>query len=235
VQGHEWRRVWAIVWKDTLTERRTKAAFNAMAFFAGLVLLIFAFAIGPDVPVTGPAGQGLLEYIAPGLVWVAILLTGVLALGRSFQVEMENGALEGLRLYPGERRSIGIGKIIANVATLTAMEVLIVPIAGVLYSIDLWSKLPALAAVLFLATLGFAAVGTFYAALTANLRAREVMLPLLLFPVMVPVVLAAVKATFLILNGDLMGELSAWVRLLVVFDAVFVTVCTLAFGFAIEE
>lgn len=233
--NREWRRVWAVVWKDTLTERRTKAAFNAMAFFAGLVLLIFAFAIGPDIPVTGPAGQGLLAYISPGLLWVAILLTGVLALGRSFQMELESGALEGLRLYPGDRRSIGAGKIIANVITLLAMEVLVVPIAGILYSIDLWSKLPALAGVFVLATVGFAAVGTFYAALTASLRAREVMLPLLLFPVMVPVILAAVKATFLILNGDLMGELSTWVRLLVVFDAVFVTVCTLAFGYVIEE
>ncbi len=233
--GGELRRVWAVVWKDILTERRTKAAFNAMAFFAGMVLLIFAFAIGPDIPVTGPSGQGLMAYISPGLLWIAILLTGVLALGRSFQIEMENGALEGLRLYPGDRRSIGGGKIIANILTLLAMEVLIVPLGSVLYSIDLWVKLPALTGVLLLATVGFAAVGTFYAALTANLRAREVMLPLLLFPVMVPVVLAAVKATFLILNGDLMAELATWVRLLVVFDVVFVTVCTLAFGFAIEE
>jgi len=231
----EWRRVWAILWKDALMERRTKAAFNAMAFFAALVLLIFAFAIGPDIPVSGPAGQNLLQYISPGLLWVAILLTGVLALGRSFQMELENGALEGLRMYPGDRRSIGIGKILANVLLLAAMEALVLPIGGVLYSLDLWSRLPALAGVLFLATLGFAAVGTFYAGLTVNLRAREVMLPLLLFPVMVPVVLAAVKATGLILNGDPMAELFSWVRLLVVFDAVFVTVCILAFGFVIEE
>src|SRR5262245_36536219 len=209
----EVRRIWAVVWKDLVTERRTKAAFNAMAFFAGLVLFIFAFAIGPDIPVTGPSGQGLMAYISPGLLWIAILLTGVLALGRSFQVELENGALEGLRLYPGDRRSIGAGKIIANALTLVAMEIFVIPIAGILYSIDLWSKLPMLGGVLLLATIGFAAVGTFYAALTANLRAREVMLPLLLFPVMVPVVLAAVKATFLILNGDLMTELSTWVRL----------------------
>src|SRR6185436_18060755 len=227
--AHEWKRAWAVIWKDTLTERRTKAAFNAMAFFAGLVLLIFAFAIGPDIPVTGPGGQGLLAYISPGLLWVAIMLTGVLALGRSFQMELENGALEGLRLYPGDRRAIGAGKILANVLFLAAMEALVVPMAGILYSIDLWTKLPALAGIFFLATLGFAAVGTFYAALTANLRAREVMLPLLLFPVMVPVILAAVKATSLVLNGDLMGELSAWVRLLVVFDMIFVTVCTFAF------
>src|ERR1041384_1907800 len=231
----EWRRVWTMVWKDTLTEGRTKAAFNAMAFFAGLVLMIFAFALDVDVPGFGPRGQTLLQFVSPGLLWVAILLTAVLALGRSFQIEMENGALEGLRLYPGDRRSIGVGKILSNVLTLVAMELVIVPVGALLYNLDLWAKLPALAGVLFLATLGLAAVGTFYAALTANLRAREVMLPLLLFPVMVPVVLAAVKATFLILNGDLMNELSTWVQLLVVYDLVFVTVCTLAFAYVLEE
>jgi heme exporter protein B len=235
VNRAEWRRVWAVLWKDTLTERRTKAAFNAMAFFAALVLLIFAFAIGPDIPVTGPAGQNLLQYISPGLLWVAVLLTGILALGRSFQIEMDNGALEGLRLYPGDRRAIGIGKIAANVVLLLAMEALVLPIGGVLYNLNLWPRLPALAGVLLLATVGFAAVGTFYAGLTANLRAREVMLPLLLFPVMVPVVLAAVKATGLVLNGDPMRELFSWVRLLVVFDVVFVTVCILAFGYVLEE
>jgi heme exporter protein B len=232
----ELRRIWTVIWKDTLTERRTKAAFNAMAFFAGLVLLIFAFALGPDTPGFGPAGQTLLQYVSPGLLWVAIMLTAVLALGRSFQVEMENGALEGLRLYPGDRRSIGIGKILSNVLTLIAMEALVLPIGAILYNLDLWPKLPALAGVFFLATIGLAAVGTFYAALTANLRAREVMLPLLLFPVMVPVVLGAVKATNLILNGTLMeNELGMWVRLLVIFDVVFVTVCSLAFEYVIEE
>ncbi|MBI4502359.1 MAG: heme exporter protein CcmB [Gemmatimonadetes bacterium] len=236
MSGSEWRRVWTVVWKDTLTERRTKAAFNAMAFFAGMVLLIFAFALGPDTPGIGPMGQTLLQYVSPGLLWVAIMLTAVLALGRSFQIELENGALEGLRLYPGERRSIGIGKILSNVLTLAAMELLVVPIGAVLYNLDLWSKLPALAGVLFLATIGLAAVGTFYAALTVNLRAREVMLPLLLFPVMVPVILGAVKATNLILNGSLMqDELGTWVRLLIVFDVVFVTVCTLTFEYVLEE
>lgn len=233
--GSGWRRVLTVVWKDVLTEGRTKAAFNAMAFFAGLVLLIFAFALGPDTPGFAPGGQTLLQYVSPGLLWVAILLTGVLALARSFQIELENGALEGLRLYPGDRRSIGIGKIIGNVLTLAAMELLVLPIGAVLYNLDLWAKLPALGGVLLLATVGFAAVGTFYAALTVNLRAREVMLPLLLFPVMVPVVLGAVKATTLILNGDLMGELGAWIRILIVFDVIFVTVCTLTFGFVIEE
>ena len=231
----ERRRIWAVIWKDLLTEGRTKAAFNAMAFFAGLVLLMFAFALGPDTPGFGPRGQTLLEYVSPGLLWVTILLTAVLALGRSFQVEMENGALEALRLYPGDRRSIGVGKIAANLLFLVAMECLVVPIGALLYNLDLWPRLLPLAGILLLATVGLAAVGTFYAALTANLRAREVMLPLLLFPVMVPVVLGAVKATGLILNGDLMGELGAWVRILVIFDVIFVTVCTLTFGYVLEE
>ena len=232
----ELRRIWTVVWKDTVIEGRTKAAFNAMAFFAGLVLLVFAFALGPDTPGFGPSGQTLLQYVSPGLLWVAIMLTAVLALGRSFQVEMENGAMEGLRLYPGDRRSIGIGKMLSNLVLLLAMELLIVPIGAILYNLDLWAKLPALAGVLLLATLGLTAVGTFYAALTANLRAREVMLPLLLFPVMVPVVLGAVKATNLIINGSLMvDELGWWIRLLIVFDIVFVTVCVLTFEYVIEE
>src|ERR1051326_7248553 len=209
----ECRRVWPLAWKDALAEGRTKAAFNAMAFFAGIVLLIFAFALGPDTPGFGPGGQTLLQYVSPGLLWVAIMLTAVLAMGRSFQVELENGALEGLRLYPGDRRSVGIGKMISNVITLAAMELVVVPIGAVLYNLDLWPKLPALAGILALATVGIAAVGTFYAALTVNLRAREVMLPLLLFPVMVPVVLGAVKATNLVINGSLMqDELGIWIR-----------------------
>jgi heme exporter protein B len=207
-----------------------------MAFFAGIVLLIFAFALGPDTPGFGPSGQTLLQYVSPGLLWVAIMLTAVLALGRSFQTELENGALEGLRLYPGERRSIGIGKILSNTLTLAAMEMVVIPVGALLYNLDLWSKLPALIEVLALATIGLAAVGTFYAALTVNLRAREVMLPLLLFPVMVPVVLGAVKATTLILNGSLMqDELGVWIRLLLIFDVVFVTVCTLTFEYVLEE
>jgi heme exporter protein B len=229
------KRAWAVAWKDLLTERRAKAAFNAMAFFALLVLLTFGFALGPDVPASAARQGTLLQELAPGLLWVTILFAGVLAVDRSFQVEIERGGLEGLRLYPGDRKAVYIGKLVANVSIMLVMEMLVLPFAAILYNLDLWPRLPALAGVALLATVGFAAIGTFYAALTANLRARQVLLPLLMFPVLIPVVLAAVKATGLVLHGDPMDELAAWVKLLVAGDVLFLTVCTLTFEYVIEE
>ena len=232
---HEWRRVWAVVRKDLLIERRAKAAFNAMAFFAGLVLLTFGFALGPDVP-AGEARQGtLLQELAPGLLWVTILFAGVLAVDRSFQLELERGGLDALRLYPGDRKALYIGKLIANVTVMLVMEILVCPIAGILYSLDLWPRLPGLAGVAILATTGFAAMGTFYAALTANLRARQVLLPLLMFPVLLPVILAAVKATDLVMHGDPMNQLGSWVKLLGAVDVLFLTTCLLVFEYVLEE
>ena len=233
--GREWHRAWAVARKDLLIERRAKAAFNAMAFFAGLVLLTFGFALGPDMP-AGAAREGpRLQALAPGLIWVTILFAGVLALDRSFQVEMERGGLDALRLYPGDRKAIYLGKLIANVTIMLIMEMLVCPFAGILYSLDLWERLPGLAGVAILTTIGFAAMGTFYAALTANLRARQVLLPLLMFPVLIPVILAAVKATGLVLTGDAMGELGSWMKLLVAVDVLFLTTCLLIFEYVLEE
>lgn len=230
------RRALALVWKDLLTERRSKAAFNAMAFFAALLLFIFSFALGPDAP-PGMAATGgtMLQFLWPGLLWVAIFFTGILALGRSFQIELESGGLEALRLYPGDKKAIYLGKLTANLLVLAAMELILVPLSAVLYNIDLWTKLPALFGVTLLGSVGFAAVGTFYAALTANLRAREVLLPLLLFPVQVPVIVAAVRATALVVRGDPMGELTTWLTILALTDVVLLTVCTLTFEYAIED
>lgn len=229
------RRAWAVAWKDLLTERRAKAAFNAMTFFAGLTLFTFGFALGPDAPAMPGREGGLLQFLAPGLIWVAILFAGVLAVDRSFQLEAERGGLEGLRLYPGDRKAVYFGKLAANLAVLFALEVVLLPFAAVLYGLDLWPRLPALAAVAALATLGFAAMGTFYAALTVNLRARQVLLPLLLFPVLIPVVIAAVKASALALRGDPMGEFGSWMRLLAAADILFLTVCAGAFEFVLED
>jgi heme exporter protein B len=223
-----------VAWKDLLTERRAKAAFNAMTFFAALMLFTFGFALGPDSP--GVQGQGgLLHDVAPGLVWVAILFSGVLAVDRSFQLEAERGGLEGLRLYPGDRKAIYFGKLAANLIILFALEAVLLPVAGVLYGLDLWSRLPGLIAVAVVGTLGFAAMGTFYAALTVNLRARQVLLPLLLFPMLIPVVIAAVKASSLALYGDPMREFGSWMRLLGAADVLFVAVCARAFEFVMED
>jgi heme exporter protein B len=231
----ELRRSWALLWKDLLIEQRAKAAFNAMAFFAGMVLLTFGFALGPDAPGFG-TGQGtLLQYLSPGLLWVAILFTGQLAADRSFQLELERGGLDALRVYPGDRKALYLGKLLANLAVLLLMEVLLLPFAAILYSLDLWAHLPALAGIALLTTLALAATGTFYAALTANLRARQVLLPLLLFPILIPVLLAAVKATALVLRGDAMNELASWVKLLASADVLFLTVAALTFEYVVEE
>jgi heme exporter protein B len=220
-------RAWAIVWKDLLIEARTKQSFNAMIFFAALVLFIFSFALGPDTE--------LLARVAGGLLWVGIAFTGILSLSRTYQSEETAGGLEGLRMYPGDARAIYLGKLIANVILLLAVEAVLFPASAVLFQIELWPHALPLAGVAVLGTVGFSVVGTFYAALVLNLRAREVMLPLLLFPALIPVLLGAVNATTLIVAGDLMGEVGIWVRLLAAFDVVFFVVCTWMFPIALEE
>jgi heme exporter protein B len=231
----DFRRIWAVAWKDLLTEQRAKAAFNAMIFFAALTLFTFGFALGPDAAGGSGAEGGLLHRVAPGLIWIAILFSGVLAVDRSFQLEAERGGLEGLRLFPGDRKAIYFGKLIANLVVMFALEVVLLPVAAILYSIDLWPRLPAVAAVTAAGTVGFVAMGTFYAALTVNLRARQVLLPLLLFPVLIPIVIAAVKGLTLALTGDAMGEFGSWMRLLAATDVLFLTICALTFEFVLEE
>lgn len=221
------RRAWAIVWKDLLIEARTKQSFNAMVFFAALVLFIFSFALGPDTE--------LLRRVAGGLLWVGISFTGILSLSRTYQSEETSGGIEGLKLYPGDVRAIYLGKLLGNIVLLLLVEAVLIPASAVLFQIQLWAHAPAMAGIAVLGTIGFSIVGTFYAALTVNLRAREVMLPLLLFPALVPVLLGAVNATTLVLGGNAMGEVGLWIRLLAAFDIIFFVICVWIFPIALEE
>ena len=220
-------RTWAILWKDLLIEVRTKGSFNAMIFFAALVLFIFAFAIGPD-----PA---LLRELAGGLLWVGITFTGVLSLSRTFHSEELSGGLEGLELYPGEIRAVYLGKLLGNVILLLAVEAVLFPTAAVLFQVDIVSHAPGLIGVAVLGTLGFSIIGTFYAALTLHLRARELMLPLLLLPLLVPVLLGAVSATTALLTGEGTGATGGWIRLLIAFDVIYFVVCTWTFPTLLER
>ncbi len=223
----ETTRVAAVAWKDLTTERRSKANFNAVLFLAALMLLMFGFALGPDA--------ASLRAAAAGIVWLTILFSGNLAFHRSYQVELEGGALETLLLYPGARSSIFLGKLLANLVFVLLVLVALVPIAIILYDIPVGRSTPMLFLVIFLGTFGFVALGTFYASMASRSRAREVLLPLLLFPMLVPVLVAAVEATSLLLQGDPMGEATRWVRLLVSFDVIFLGASILAFGAVIEE
>lgn len=223
----EIERAAAVAWKDLTAERRTKANFNAVVFLAVLMLLLFGFALGPDAEA--------LRGAAAGVLWLVVLFSGVLAFNRSYQLELENGALEPLLLYPGDRRALFVGKLAANLTFVLLMEALVVPLAAVLYDLPLLRPLPGLAGVLLLGTVGFVTLGTFYAAMASRTRAREVMLPLLLFPVLVPVLVGAVEATAALLAGDPMGDAAAWIRLLVVFDVIYLAASVLVFEYVIEE
>jgi heme exporter protein B len=221
------RRTWAMTWKDVRVELRARERMNAMLFFAALVLFIFNFALGPDL--------SKLRDAAPGLLWLAFLFTGMLGLGRSFQAERENECFEELLLTPGDRESLYFGKLAGNILFMVMAEMLILPLFAILYNLEIWAALPGLLLVACLGTVGFSTIGTLLAAMTAHLRAREVMLPLLLFPLTVPVILGSVKATEALLSGAGLAEAGHWVKLLAGFDVVFLVVCPLAFEFVLEE
>ena len=217
----------AIARKDALSELRGRHATVSTLFFAALVLLLFGFALGPD--------SRRLTEAAPGLLWLAIVFAGLLAVGRLHLVETEDGALEQLALYPVERRAIYAGKALAGAGAMLVLGGVLLPAVAILYGIDLSAAALPLLATLLLGTIGFAAVGTFYAGLTVRMRAREVMLPLLMLPVVAPLLLAAVQATSAALAGDPFGELASWLQLLVVFDVVMVIAGAATYRFLLEE
>lgn len=219
-------RARAIARKDLALEQRTRANFNGIAFLAVLMLLLFGFALGPDVEALRQASTGVL--------WLTVLFSGVLAFNRSYQLELDGGALDVLLMYPGRRWPLFIGKLVANLAFVLLVEAIVLPLASVLYQVPLFSPFTGMAGVLFLGTLGFVTLGTFYAAMASRVRAREVLLPLLLFPMLVPLLVAAVGATKAVLVKDPMGDGAAWIRMLVAFDVIFLTGTVLVFEHVIE-
>ena len=213
--------------KDALAELRGKHATTSTLFFAAVVLLLFGFALGPDTR--------RLQEAAPGLLWLAIVFAGLLAVGRLHLVETDDGALEQLALYPVDRRAIYAGKAISGLAAMLVLGIVLLGVVAILYGIDLAGAWPALVLTLVLGCIGFAAVGTFYAGVTVRMRAREVMLPLLMLPVIAPLLLAAVKATAAALGGDPFGELAAWLQLLAGYDIIMIIAGAGTYGFLLEE
>jgi heme exporter protein B len=218
---------WAIARKDALSELRGRHAAGSTLFFAALVLLLFGFALGPD--------SRRLNEAAPGLLWLAVVFGGLLTVARLHQIETEDGALDELARYPVERRAIYLGKAIAGLLAMLVLGGVLLPVVAILYGIDLLSAAPAMLLTVVLGAIGFAAVGTFYAGVTVRMRAREVMLPLLMLPVIAPLLLAAVKATAAALGGDPFGELGAWLQLLAAFDLVMLLAGAAGYGYLLEE
>jgi heme exporter protein B len=217
----------AIATKDLRAELRGRQAVTTTLFLAAVTLLVFGFALGPD--------QARLAEAGPGLLWLAVVLSGVLALGRLHQAETEDGAFEVLATYPVARGAIYAGKAAGGIAAMLALGAVVIPLTVILYGVEVGPALPGLLLVLVLGAVGLAAVGTLYAGLTVRLRAREVLLPLLLLPVVAPLLLAAVSATTAVLAGDPLGELPAWLQLLAGYDLAMLLAGALTYGLALEE
>jgi heme exporter protein B len=220
-----WRAAAAIVWKDVRSELRTKDIFSSMFVFALLAVIIFDFAFELRVPD--------MKMVAPGIIWVAVSFAGTLGLNRAFVIETDKGSLAGLLLAPIDRAAIYFGKLIGNLLFMLVVEAILLPLVMVLFNLPLVSWQQVL--VLLLGTFGFAAVGTIFAAIAVNTRAREVLLPILLFPVLIPVLVAGVKMTGALLDGESLASLGNWLRLMVIYDVGFTVVSYLTFGFVMEE
>ena len=217
----------AIARKDAVAELRGRHATVSTLFFAAVVLLIFGFALGPD--------SARLAAAAPGLLWLAVVFAGILAVSRLHLLETDDGAFEQLALYPIARRAIYAGKALGGFAVMLVLGVVVLGAVGVLFAIDVFGAWPVLLLTVVLGAAGIAAVGTFYAGVTVRLRAREVMLPLLMLPVLAPLLLGAVKATSAALSGDPFGELPAWLQLLAAFDVIMVVAGAATYGFLLED
>jgi len=219
-------RAFIVLWKDVLTERRSKAALNALLFFSLLLLFIFQFTLGGD--------RERLTAALPGLLWLGFVLSGLVGLGRTFLLERENDCWDGLLLTPGDKSAIYLGKVAGNLLLMLIVEVILLTLFALFFNVDVGRALPALGLVLPLGTIGFAAVGTLFAAMTAHVRAREVLFPVLLLPVVVPVLLGSVRATDAALAGEPLSAVAQWLQLLVAADVIYVVAGLLTFDALLE-
>lgn len=221
------RYIITIIRKDLLQEFRSKAVIVATVFFATIVLFILALALGPE--------QGILQRAAGGILWTSLAFASVIASAQSYQNELQAGAWQQLLLYPLPRFTLYLGKLFANwlyllfLASLIAIVVLLFIAGGVVANIWLFLL------TLCLGTLGLAIIATFYAALTANLRARESLLPVLMFPIIIPVLLATVRATNELLRSGALIVAADWLRFLAGFDLIYLLICALIFRFVVDE
>jgi heme exporter protein B len=220
-----WVPVATIAWKDMLLELRTKEIVTSVLVFALVAVVVFYFALRPN-PQT-------IVFVAPGVLWVAFTFAGSLVMMRTFVLEKEQGSLEGLMLCPVSRDVLYFGKLIGGFLFMLVVEAVILPVFSVLFNVSLLE--PALFGVLVLATLGFASVGTLFSAISVNIRSREIMLPILFSPMVVPVLIAAVAATAAVLEGATLDHLGQWLALSGAFAAIFVTLSALLFGYTLEE
>jgi heme exporter protein B len=221
------RKIWSIFRKDLLIEFRTKDSLTSMLFFGIVVLVIFNFSLGSLHDTIRPA--------VPGILWVAFTFSGTLGLNRLFAAEKENGCLQGLLMIPADRGAIYLGKMLASFFFMLIAEAVIFIIGLVLFNLTVWAEIPYLVLVFVVGTLGFTAVGTLLSAISVNTKLREVLLPLMLFPVILPILINAVEATDVILNSSDDAGLKLPLTIMSAFTIIFGTISYLLFERVLEE
>jgi heme exporter protein B len=219
------RALGAIIWKDLAAELRSRELLSAMLVFALLVILIFNFALELDAQTR--------YNVAAGVLWVTFAFAGTLGLNRSMAMEKDRGCLDGLLLAPVDRSAIYFGKMFGNLIFMLLVEVIVLPVYSLLYNVNLFQ--PGLIVVTLLGSMGYVAVGTLLASMAVQTRTRDILLPILLFPVMIPLFIAAVKASGGFLQGIPMDEIWPWLNLLLVYDVVFIAVAFMVFDYIVEE
>ena len=218
----------ALVRKDLLLEWRGRSRFLSVLLFGAVTLLLLSFAVGPD--------SVALKRSAAGFLVLSLLLSSTLGLSESFRLEQQRQALEGLLLLPVEPIAIFYSKAVSNTLCLVLLAPVLTPVAVVLYTVELTPRgLVLLLGVWALTAAGLSAPSTLYAAMTSRLRSQDVLLPLLLFPLVVPVLMASVKAASLVLSGDPMTQMGSWIALLVAFDVIYWLLCGVLFPYVVEE
>jgi heme exporter protein B len=219
------RAIAAIVWKDLAAELRSRELVSAMLVFSLLVIFIFNFALELDVKTR--------TTITAGVLWVTFAFAGTLGLNRSMATEKDRGCLDGLLLAPVDRSAIYFGKALGNLLFMFIVEAIVLPVYSVLYNTNLLN--PGLLMVVILGSIGYVMVGTLLSSMAVQTRTRDVLLPILLFPVVLPVLIAAVKASSGYLQGLGMEEIMPWLNLLIVYDLIFTAVGFMVFDYIVEE
>ena len=220
------KALFTIVKKDVLMEMRTKEVVNASLVFAILLVIVFSFIMEP--------GSEVEKKIAGGIFRMAVTFSGILGLNKTMMSELEGGNFEALMLAPVDKSAIFFGKVISNMLVLILLEIILIPLFLVFYSINIVSH-PLMIAVIFLATYGYALVGTLFSMISVRTNSREIMLPLLLLPIMIPILIAAILSTNIFISGSDIAYSYNWIKLTAVFDIIFTAVIFGIFSAIIEE
>ncbi|MGE5216287.1 MAG: heme exporter protein CcmB [Chloroflexota bacterium] len=220
-------QVCLLLWKDLLLELRRRDSLFTMFFFGTLLLFVFHFAfdLAPDRVID----------MTPAMLWLAFLFTGTLGLAQLFHAERENRCLDALLLSPLDRGAFFLAKTAFNLVLMILVELVVIPLFWVLFNLTVWNLLPQIFLVTLLGTVGFCVLGTLMSAITLRARARELLLPLVLFPLMIPVILATIRCMETVLRTGQFGDAAPWIRLLVGFDVIFLTAGVLIFDWVIES